>query len=86
MLAYLYCAAYTRMTINGASPPCDQSCITESNVNSEFKKMCLETRFKLVVVFDILILVHVANCSTSHGRHTKKLALQSCGDGRVVRS
>ena len=24
MLAYLYCAAYTRMTMNESSPPCEQ--------------------------------------------------------------
>ena len=28
MLAYLYCAAYTRMTINKSSPPCEQRHIT----------------------------------------------------------
>ena len=28
MLAYLYCAAYTRMTMNESSPPCEQRCIT----------------------------------------------------------
>ena len=28
MLAYLYCAAYTRMTINESSPPCEQRRIT----------------------------------------------------------
>ena len=28
MLAYLYCAAYTRMTMNESSPPCEQRHIT----------------------------------------------------------
>ena len=28
MLAYLYCAAYTRMTMNESSPPCEQRRIT----------------------------------------------------------
>ena len=28
MLEYLYCAAYTRMTMNESSPPCEQSRIT----------------------------------------------------------
>ena len=28
MLVYLYCAAYTWMTMNEPSPPCDQRCIT----------------------------------------------------------
>ena len=28
MLAYLCCAAYTRMAINESSPPCKQRCIT----------------------------------------------------------
>ena len=28
MLAYLYCAAYTRMTMNESLPPCEQSRIT----------------------------------------------------------
>ena len=28
MLAYLYCAAYTRMAMNESSPPCDQRRIT----------------------------------------------------------
>ena len=47
MLVYLFCATYTSMTMNESSPPCDQRCITKSNVKSKFKKMCLETRFKL---------------------------------------
>ena len=49
MLVYLYFATYTRMTFNESLPPCDQTCITESNFKSEFKKMSRETRFKLVV-------------------------------------
>ena len=28
MLAYLYCATYTRMTMNASSPPCEQRRIT----------------------------------------------------------
>ena len=28
MLAYLYCAVYTRMTMNESSPPCEQRHIT----------------------------------------------------------
>ena len=28
MLAYLYCAAYTRMKMNESSPPCEQRRIT----------------------------------------------------------
>ena len=28
MLAYLYCAAYTRMTMNESSPPCEQRRVT----------------------------------------------------------
>ena len=28
MLAYLYCAAYTQMTMNESSPPCEQKRIT----------------------------------------------------------
>ena len=28
MLAYLYCAAYTRMIMNESSPPCEQRRIT----------------------------------------------------------
>ena len=28
MLAYLYCAAYTQMTMNETSPPCEQRRIT----------------------------------------------------------
>ena len=28
MLAYLYCAAYTRRTMYESSPPCEQRCIT----------------------------------------------------------
>ena len=28
MLAYFYCAAYTRMTMNESSPPCEQRRIT----------------------------------------------------------
>ena len=28
MLAYLYCAAYTRMTMNESPPPCEQRRIT----------------------------------------------------------
>ena len=28
MLVYLYCAAYTRMTMNESSPPCEQRRIT----------------------------------------------------------
>ena len=28
MLAYLYCAAYTQMTMNESSPPCEQRRIT----------------------------------------------------------
>ena len=28
MLAYLYCAAYTRMTMNESSPPCEERRIT----------------------------------------------------------
>ena len=28
MLAYLYCTAYTRMTMNESSPPCEQKRIT----------------------------------------------------------
>ena len=28
MLAYLYCAAYNRMTMNESSPPCEQRHIT----------------------------------------------------------
>ena len=28
MLAYLYCAAYTRMTMNELSPPCEQRRLT----------------------------------------------------------
>ena len=43
MLAYLYCAAHTGLTTS----PCDQRCITESNVKNWFKKMRDETRFKL---------------------------------------
>ena len=31
MLAYLYCAAYTRMTMNESSPPCEQRLITFNN-------------------------------------------------------
>ena len=32
-----------------SSPPCDQRCITESNVKSDFRKMCSESRFNCVV-------------------------------------
>ena len=84
MLAYLYCAAYFRMTMNESSPLCDQRCITESNVTSEFKKICLETHLNLVVSDTDLIsfgkLFHEA--VPAYG----KPAFQSPGDGRVVRS
>ena len=35
MLAYLYCAAYTRMTMNESSPPCEQRRITFNDDRAE---------------------------------------------------
>ena len=42
--------------MNRSSPLSDQRCIIESNVNSEFKKICLETVINLVVCDIVLSL------------------------------
>ena len=37
MLAYLYCAAYTRMTMNESSPPCEQRRITFKYIHCPYQ-------------------------------------------------
>ena len=55
MLAYLYCAAYTGMTMNCSSPPCDERCITESNtqMSKASLKRCVLRHVLNLAVSDI---------------------------------
>ena len=49
MLVYLYCAADTRMTMNESLPPCDQRCITKSNVKVSLKRFFFRQVSNLIV-------------------------------------
>ena len=62
MLAYLYCAAYTRMTMNESSPSCEQRRIT---FNDDVQRV----QFARPELLGVTLHLHVqaaTNCTTFH--------------------
>ena len=84
MLEYLYCGAYTRMTMNGSLP----SIVARDALQSQMSNACLKDIpiYVLNLVVTDIDLSSFGKLFHEAGQVHETSALKSCGERRVVRS